>query len=130
MSRPLRNWMWTEALQLLDEAERLHRRFFVREPASWEPPVDVIETARSLVVRVVLPGVDERDVAVSLEPGLAVVSALRPFPACEGGARLHRVEIPYGRFERRIALPEAIEYAGSRLENGCLTLTFAKKEAA
>ena len=44
------------------------------------------------------------------------------------GARIHRVEIPYGRFSRRVLLPNhRLELAGRRYADGCLTLTFAKR---
>jgi HSP20 family protein len=65
----------------------------------------------------------------------ASVSALRPFPCRESGTHLHRIEIPYGRFQRRIVLPledpyMPLELAERRLADGVLTLTFRKKEGA
>ena len=44
-----RNWMWSEALQMLARAERLHREVFSppqssRRGVNWEPPTDVLET--------------------------------------------------------------------------------------
>jgi HSP20 family molecular chaperone IbpA len=132
-SRQLRSWMWAEALSMFDEAERLQRRFFRagREAAeaSWEPPVDVVETARTLTLQVALPGVAQDSIVLAAEPGAITVSALRPFAAGAGsGARIHRVEIPYGRFSRRIALPQQLlELVDRRYVDGCLTLTFAKR---
>jgi HSP20 family protein len=131
-SRDFSRWMLSEAVSLLDEAQRLQRRFFyIGAPAdvrSWEPPVDVIETEDAVYVNVAMPGVAPEEVAVSLEPGVLTVSALRAFPAPEA-ARIHRLEIPYGRFERRISVPlHALDLVGKRLLNGCLTLQFNKKE--
>ena len=131
-SRDFSRWVWSEAFSLLDEAQRLQRRFFyIGAPSdvrSWEPPVDVIETEETIVVIVALPGVAAEEVAVSLEPGVLTISALRAFPAPEA-AHIHRLEIPYGRFERRVSLPlEALDLAGKQLVNGCLALTFKKKE--
>ena len=129
----LRNWMWAEALSMFDEAERLQRRFFRagREAAeaSWEPPIDVIETPHTLVVQVALPGVAEHSIVLAAEPDALVVSALRAFAAgAGGGARIHRVEIPYGRFTRRIPVPPRLfELVDQRYVDGCLTLTFAKR---
>jgi HSP20 family protein len=133
-SRNIHNWKWGEALSMLEQADRLRRQFFRMEPHAWEPPADLIETAREVIVHVALPGVAAKDVAVGIEPGLLTVSALRAFPAFERGARIHRLEIPYGRFERRIALPPTLsggtlELADKALANGCLTLTFRKKES-
>ena len=59
------NWMWAEALQLLDQAERAHRDLFQpsaqrRRTACWEPPVDVFETDGEVWIQVALPGVGSR----------------------------------------------------------------------
>jgi len=134
-SRDLHSLMWGEALSLLEQAERLQRQFFrVGSSAAvrtWEPPVDLIESGDALRVHVALPGVGTESVAIGLEHDAVTVSALRAFPASEGGARIHRLEIPYGRFERRIALPmHALELTGRSLANGLLTLTFAKRKEA
>ena len=118
---------------MFDEAERLQRRFFRagRETAqaSWEPPIDVIETAGTLVLQIALPGVAEESIVVVDEPGAITISALRAFAAGAGnGARIHRVEIPYGRFSRRVPLPNhRLELADRRYADGCLTLTFDKR---
>ena len=133
-SRDPYNWMWHEALDLLDQAERLHRQFFgpsITGAAipSWEPPMDVIEAEDTLVVSVALPGAAPENVLVALEAGVLTVSAMRSFPACARSVRIHRLEIPYGRFERRIALPlRALELTGRTLVDGCLTLTFTKRK--
>lgn len=132
-SRDLRSWMWAEALSMFDEAERLQRRFFragqEATQASWEPPIDVIETAGALLLQIALPGVAEDSIVLVSEPGAITISALRPFAAGAGsGARIHRVEIPYGRFSRRVPLPShRLELADQRYADGCLTLTFAKR---
>ncbi len=118
---------------MFDEAERLQRRFFragrEASEASWEPPVDVVETAHTLLLQIALPGVSEDSIVLTAEPGAIRVSALRPFAAgASSGARIHRVEIPYGRFSRRIALPQQLlELVERRYADGCLTLTFAKR---
>ena len=135
-SRDFHNLMWGEALSLLEQAERLQRQFFrlesARAPApTWEPPIDVVETSDALTVEIALPGVPPDAVAIGLEPGGVTVTGLRPFPARESRARIRRVEIPYGRFERRIALPmHALELTGRALRDGCLTLSFAKRMEA
>jgi HSP20 family protein len=131
-SKNLRSWMWGEALSLMDEAERLQRQFFRMAPAShayaWEPPVDIIESEQGLTIQLALPGVAAESVGVAVEPEAISISALRPFPECGSGARIHRVEIPYGRFERRIALPlHALELRERSLQNGVLTLVFARR---
>jgi HSP20 family protein len=131
-SRDFSQWMWTEALSMLDRAERLQRQFFTHAAASWEPPVDIIECGEALLVQVALPGVPAESITIALEPAGIVVSAVRPFPAREDTAQVHRIEIPYGRFERRLRLPlgdpyAPLELAGKALADGVLTLTFRRK---
>ena len=57
-----RDWMWSEAFEMLARAERMHRQFFRPAargaPVAWEPPVDILETDREVLVLVALPGVD------------------------------------------------------------------------
>jgi len=136
--------MWSEALAVLERAERLQRQFFApphgvrgesRSVPAWEPPVDIVETEDAVVVQVALPGVSADTVMLAADPGGITVSALRAFPCREPGAHIHRVEIPYGRFERRIDLPLAdpyapLELAGKALEDGVLTLVFRRREGA
>jgi HSP20 family protein len=131
--------MWGEALSLLEQADRLHRQFFrvagTDSAHTWEPPVDIVETDELVKVHVALPGVSPQTITVLIEPGGVVVSALRAFPCRETGAHIHRIEIPYGRFERRIALPlhdpyMPLELVEKDLVDGLLTLTFCRKENA
>src|SRR5262245_18576082 len=131
-SRDVSSWMWSEALRLLEQADRLHRQFFLaREPASWEPPLDVVEAGDELRLHVALPGVAPDAITVSTAPDGLTVSALRAFPCRDAATRIHRVEIPYGRFERSVKLPlERLELLGKTLQHGILTLTFRRKEGA
>lgn len=120
---------------MLDRAERFQRQFFVQVSPAWEPPVDVVEAGEQLLVHVALPGVRADAVTLALDAGGLTVSALRAFPCQAEQAHIHRVEIPYGRFERRIDLPlddpySPLELAGKSLADGVLTLTFTRKEGA
>lgn len=132
-SREVRGWMLGEAFSLLEQAEKLQRHFFrvgalVSNTPVWEPPVDIVETAYEVRILMALPGVAPEAVAVYAEPGAVTVKALRAFPPC-ASARIHRVEIPYGRFERRIAMPLGAELTGRSLADGVLTLVFTKRFA-
>ena len=121
-----RSWVWAEALELLRGAERLQRQVFqigAAEAPGWEPPVDLYETGDGLTLCVALPGVAVPELEVSLEAGTVVVRGERAFPGAFQRAIIYRLEIPYGRFERRIALPAGqYQLVDRRLENGCLTL--------
>ena len=124
--------MWSEALDLFERAERMQRQFFrlASTPlaeASWEPPVDVFEAGADLLVVVALPGVAADDVEVLAEPGAIVVRAHRPQPLAGMCHAVRQLEIPYGRFERRVALPPGrFEALAHELSHGCLLLRLTR----
>jgi HSP20 family protein len=125
--------MWSEALSVLDRADRMQRQFFTHVATSWEPPVDVVEFGDELLVHVALPGVSADSITIGVDPGGITVSALRAFPCRDSGAHIHRVEIPYGRFERRIQMPlddpySPLELSAKSFADGLLTLVFRRKE--
>ena len=127
--------MWSEALSMLDRAERLQRQFFHHAASAWEPPADIIENADEVQVQVALPGVSADSITIALDPGGLTVSASRRFPCGGDTLNIHRIEIPYGRFERQIGLPLGDPYAPlelvhKELADGMLTLVFKKKESA
>ena len=120
---------------MLDRAQRLQRQFFTHAQVAWEPPVDIVETHDGLQVHVALPGVSAEGITVGLDPAGISVSAVRPFPCREEGSQIHRLEIPYGRFERHIGVPlgdpyTPLELTDRSLLDGILTLTFRRKEGA
>ena len=126
------NWMLSEAIDSLTRAERLRQQFFSLQSkvgsreASWEPPIDVLETDRDFIILVALPGVDPEQVEAVIENGTLVVRGDRVLPAELRNARIHRLELPQGRFERRIALPPG-RYAVSRFAvYGCIGLRLSK----
>ena len=127
-------WMWSEAFEMLARAERLHHEFFRPAQSSagvpaWEPPVDVLETEREVQILVALPGVDVEGVEVVIDGADLVVTGRRVLPTCFRTAIIHRLEIPQGRFERRMRLPPG-HYADFRrtMVNGCLVVTLQKGE--
>jgi HSP20 family protein len=129
----LRRSMWAEACAMIARAEGLHRQFFqpafsATQAASWEPPIDIFETDRELWIIAALPGVESQDLAISIEGQVLRVAGLRRLPAQARGAAIHRMEIPYGRFERSIRLPAArLELDRSELASGCLFLSLSKR---
>ena len=109
MARRETDWMWSEACEMLARAERLNRQFFQLSGAHrvpvWEPPVDVLETDREALIFVALPGVDPDSAQVVLDDGELVISGSRALPPELQDALIHRLELPQGRFERRVPLP-------------------------
>ena len=130
-----RDWMWSEALQMLAQAERLHRQAFKphvspQHGANWEPPVDVLETEEALVILAALPGVDAEQVRIVIQDGVLVITGERVVPDELRRAVIHRLELPQGRFERRIELPPGrYEAVRSISANGCLVIHLGKAGA-
>jgi HSP20 family molecular chaperone IbpA len=126
------DWMWAQASDLLDQAERMHRRLFHLAPPGlesliWEPPVDVFESERELIVVVALPGVPNDQVEVLPEPGELLVRAQCRIPFTADQCAVCRLEIPYGRFERRIAIPPVRpDTLKSEFRDGYLIMQFEK----
>ena len=126
------SWMWPEACAMLARAEHLHRQFFhvgtsqAHQPV-WEPPVDVLETRGHVLVLVGLPGVDPDSVSAAIEDDALIVVGDRSLPEELGGAWIHRMELPQGRFERSVRLPRG-RYGDVRCAsaNGCLIVTLSK----
>lgn len=124
-------WMWSEAVAMLSRAERLHRQIFQpRQPgrqAAWEPPVDVLELEHEVLILVALPGVDPEHVETVIEDGALVVTGRRTLPPQLHSAVIHRLELPQGRFERRVPLPAGRYAAAHRASaNGCLVISLRK----
>jgi HSP20 family protein len=131
MSEFASGWMWSEAVEMLARAERMHRVLF--RPAAgrpvpiWEPPVDVLETEKEVLVLVALPGVDLDQVETVIEGAYLVVAGARTLPAELATAVIHRLELPQGRFERRVPLPGGRYGAVRRAAvQGCVLITLQK----
>jgi HSP20 family molecular chaperone IbpA len=124
--------MWAQACEMLDRAERLQRQFYqpgrrARGVVAWQPPMDLLETEEEFWIVMALPGVDPAGVSVILDGGQLVVNGERRLPAGAGHAHVHRLEIPHGRFERRVPLPAVpLQLRGREFVNGCLYIVLSK----
>lgn len=125
-------WMWSEACEMLTRAERLHQQLFQLAQAGtgharWQPPVDVLETDEEVLIFIALPGVNPQEVQAAVEDGDLFVAGARVLPAAFRTAAIHRLELPQGRFERRIQLPPchygAIAWS---MSDGCLLIRLEK----
>jgi HSP20 family protein len=105
---PLEIWMWQRARDLFEHAERVHRNLLQRsfgQNASWVPPVNIVETEDSVWVVCALPGIAEDQVELRLEGSDLIISGRRPPLECCIHGEVRVLEIPFGRFERRVGLP-------------------------
>jgi HSP20 family protein len=126
-------WMWDEALHVLEQAERRHRRFYgltgVRSTQPlWEPPADIFESESEILICIALPGARPESVNVQVTANGIVVSAERVLPPEFQRMRVRRLEIPYGRFERHLELAGGRYVVSERcLADGCLTVRLTKE---
>jgi HSP20 family molecular chaperone IbpA len=132
MSVDPRSWMWSEACALMAQAEQLRRQFSQPslsgpEAGAWEPPIDVVETPKEVRLVAALPGVDPSNIEVRIEQDTIVIRGARKLPPMGAGAVIHRLEIPHGRFERRVKLAGSrLKVARSEVRDGCLLLGLDK----
>ena len=97
-----------------------------RQPA-WEPPVDVLETEREVLVLVALPGVDPDEVEAVIDGGDLVVAGTRMLPAELRTAVIHRLELPQGRFRTPgAAAGRALQRHPPHSADGCLLVLLKK----
>jgi HSP20 family protein len=126
------NWMLSAALGTLTRAERTHQHFLkllpregLREPC-WEPPVDVLKSETEILILVALPGVAPDDVEAVIEGDTFVVRGRHVLPAELRDARIHRLQLPRGRFGRHVVLPPG-RYEITRFSShGCIGLRLNK----
>ena len=80
--------------------------------AEWLPSVDVYRRGSGWLVKCDLAGVRREDVAIALEGSNLSIRGIRRDAMADEGWLHDSMEIPYGRFERSIALPESLAGAG------------------
>lgn len=101
----------------------------------WTPAMDLEEHAEGFKLFVELPGVDPKDVAITVDNGLLTISGEKKFERAAVGAKGDRArvyECQYGRFERSLTLPQYVDAdnVSAQFHNGVLTLTLPKAAGA
>ena len=76
---------------------------------AWEPPLDIYEQREAYTIVVELPGFDKTQLEVELEGEVLTISGDRAKTVPQGTLHVHQMEIPYGRFTRRVRLPRGID---------------------
>lgn len=102
-----------------------------REPtaaADWMPAVDIKEEAERFVIHADVPGVDPKDIEVSMEDGVLTLAGERKSERQEEGQGWQRSERLTGRFLRRFTLPESADAEGisAKGANGVLEISIPK----
>jgi len=99
---------------------------------SFSPDMEVIETDSTLEVSTELPGMDEKDVEISVTDGLLTIRGEKRFEKDEKKKNYRLVERSYGSFERAVALPAGVDASKvkAKMTKGVLKVEIPKPEAA
>lgn len=96
--------------------------------APWEPPLDLVETRREIIVFVALPGVDPDKVEVEARNGALVLRGEGSRSHVPEGARVRRMELPSGPFARSVSIPEGEYQVTRQTIRGCVLLRLVRSD--
>jgi HSP20 family protein len=100
--------------------------------SSFVPAVDIYEDAQKVVLKLEVPGVDQKDLDVRVENHTLTVKGERKLEAEEKEQNFHRIERRYGSFYRAFTLPSTVdtENVAASYNAGVLKLELKKKAEA
>jgi HSP20 family protein len=100
--------------------------------ASFVPAVDIYEDPHKVVLKLEVPGIDQKDLDVRVENHTLTVKGERKFEAEEKEENFHRIERRYGSFYRAFTLPSTVdtENVSASYNAGVLKLELKKKPEA
>jgi len=138
MTKELVRWEpFREVSRLRREMDRVFEDFFGPRRwgltpwgGEWTPVMDVAETADQIVVKAEVPGIDPKEINISLSGDVLTVKGEKKSEHEEKKENYHLVERSYGSFSRTVTLPAAVdtEKIEAKYEKGVLTVTCPKKE--
>jgi HSP20 family protein len=127
-----------ELSTLRDEIDRIWSRFFGEQGplvpwrGEWAPSLDVSETKNSIIVKAELPGMDAKDLDISLTDDVLTVKGEKKQEKEEEDENYHRIERSYGSFSRSVRLPSEVQSdkIEANYKNGILKIALPKSEKA
>ncbi|MFM7232869.1 MAG: Hsp20/alpha crystallin family protein [bacterium] len=126
-------------LALRKEMDRIFDRIWDRDWTdltqlgdNWLPALDVVENPTELVVTVDVPGLEAKDVHVTVRENLLIIRGEKRTESERKDEKTYRLERQYGAFTRHIALPVAVDSTkvAAKVHNGVLTINMPKTPAA
>ena len=138
MAWEVSTWRPFEFEKMRREMDRLWDSFFEGQPTrrvgegEWAPSLDISETKSDLVVKAEIPGIDPKDIDISLNENVLTIKGEKRQEKEEKEEGYHLVERSYGSFTRSIRLPREIqnEKINASYKNGVLKITLPKTEEA
>jgi HSP20 family protein len=127
-----------EMTSLRREMDRLFERFWEDDgenlPAmrEWVPSLDFSETADAYMIRIEIPGMEPKDVQVTLQDNILTVKGEKKEEFKQNDERFYRVERSHGMFSRSLRLPAPVDGAkvNAIFKNGLLNVTVPKAPEA
>jgi len=129
---------WRGMDQLQEEINRLFSSWTNNEStgamADWSPSVDISEFDDKFELHVDVPGVDPKDVEITLDNGVLTISGERQYVkrADDESMVRRRTERAYGRFYRRFILPDTVDADNVKAtdRHGVLEISIPKQAKA
>ena len=139
MATKLTQWTPFKGLAALrDELDRVWDHFIKDFPGKellrgeWVPSVDVSETKDKVVVKAEVPGMEAKDLDISLTDSILTIKGKKRHEKEDQDEDYHVVESSYGSFSRSIRLPSEVQADKVKADyhNGILKVTLPKSEEA
>jgi len=98
----------------------------------WQPPVDIQEETDQYVINADVPGVDPKDIEVTMEKGILTLRGTRAAQVAADNNTFTRRERPAGGFARRFVMPDSADAEGitAHGKNGVLQVVIPKRQKA
>jgi HSP20 family protein len=102
------------------------------EERAWVPAFDISENEKEYIVTAELPGIDPKDLDVTLSDGILTVKGEKKQEKEDKGKDYHRIERRYGSFHRSFQIPGEIkaDKVDASYKNGILKLILPKAESS
>ena len=128
-----------ELERIKSEMDRVWDSFFATKPAvkageggEWFPSLDVTETKNDILVKAEIPGMDPKDIDISLNNDILTIKGEKKQEKEEKEENYHLIERSYGKFVRSVKLPGEVksDKINASYKNGVLNITLPKSEEA